>query len=316
MGFILFLVSVIVAGLVFTKQKENLLGNDPSKRVKAILFIALPFIIINLISAWQPLKVVKTNAADEIIKINLVGSDRGVDKGYTYSSGWVIYNKWTTDIIETPKSNRQIQYHKMSVTAFGGVVVEANPTFSYRIKPKTSGDMYMSQRKTLDLVEQDWLKVTVGNAINDITSSWQVDSIFVKKVQYEAAISAEIDRRVGKWFHVEQFRTNIVPPGFLVQSIQNKVKAMQDVDVARERKKAAEAQGLTKIAAAKADSADKVIRALADARVNELKAAKLSEKALEERRIIAWEKGGSQVPTTLIMGNTNQSFLHSLTGSK
>lgn len=316
MGIILFLVSVIVAGLICFKNRAVLTGSDKSKKIKPILFAVIAFVLINIISGIQPIKATRANAADEVVKINLVGSDRGIDKEYKYATGWIFYNQYYTQIIETPKSNRQVEFANLDVTALGGAVLKASPSFSYKIKPGTSGDMYINQRKPLEEVEDDWLKTTVKNSINDVTSAWQVDSIFVKKTVYEKAISNEINRRVGKWFEVEQFRTNIVPPDFLKESIQAKTKAVQDVEVARERKKAADAEGLTKIAIAKADSADRVIRALADARVNQLKGEKLTDKILEEQRIKAWEAGGSQVPTTFITGSGGANFLHTLTGKK
>lgn len=218
------------------------------------------FIIGILISLFQPYTVERVDAGHIGIKVNLTGDKRGVSD-YTYKTGWVVYNTWTESLYEFPTFQQHIEYKDQDVITKGGFRATIKPSFNYSLVPTAVGDMFQNLRVNIKVVEQGWLKTAIVGSVNDVANRWTVDDIFNKREDFEGAIVNECNKRISKWFTVSQLRTNISPPPALQAAIEAKTKAIQEVQVAENQKKVAEAEGFTMIAKAKADSAQRVITA-------------------------------------------------------
>ena len=145
-------------------------------------------------------------------------------------------------------------------------------------------------------------KAADSPAVNeDETIKWNVDDVFNKREEFESAIIVECNKRVSKWFTISQLRTNIVPPQALQNSIIEKTKAIQEVQVAENQKRVAEAEAQRKIAVAKGDSAELIIRALAEAQSTKIKQQQLTPMYLEYMKLTKWD---GQLPST-VLGNSN-----------
>jgi regulator of protease activity HflC (stomatin/prohibitin superfamily) len=125
--------------------------------------------------------------------------------------------------------------------------------------------------------------------VNDVANKWAVDDIFNKREQFESDIITEANKRLSKWFTISQLRTNIIPPKALQESIEQKTRAIQNVQVAENERLVAIAQGDKTIAQARADSAAKVITAAGDAEAMRRKQLVLTENYLEYMKIQSWD---------------------------
>ena len=295
-----FIIAIAAAFLVLKRSTAGKTKDQvqPSDLVAPVLtFIGIMFVFF-----IQPYNCELIDAGNVGIKISKIGDNRGVGN-YEYKSGYVFYNQWTSRVEEISITQQQAHYENQQVTTYGGFVANIKPSFNYSVKAGNAGDMYVNLRKPLKQIEDEWLSTAVVTAINDVSNRWKIDSIFTRRQEFEANIQLEINKKVGKWFTISQLRTNMIPPAALVNAINAKTQATQEVQVAEQRKKVAQAEGITKRAEAQADSIVLVTRAAAEARANQLKQAVLTPMLLKQQWISAWEKGGSQVPT-FISGST------------
>jgi regulator of protease activity HflC (stomatin/prohibitin superfamily) len=167
--------------------------------------------------------------------------------------------------------------------------------------------MFVSLRKPLQQIEQEWLKTAIVGAVNDVANTWSVDDIFNNREKFESAIIVEAQKRTAKWFVLSQLRTNITPPKALQASIEAKTKAIQEVQVAENQKKVAEAEAQRKIAVAKGDSAQAVIAAAGEAMAMKLKQRELTPQYVE---YIRWSNWNGVLPTTIL--GSGSSTLYNL----
>jgi hypothetical protein len=287
-------ITALTVGLV-TTDKYGDTNIDFKKIIKpiAILIVGL------LISGIQPFAIEKIDAGNKGLKVNLVGNQRGVSS-YQYKTGWVVYNTWTEQVLEFPIFQQHIEYDDQIVILKGGFPATIKPSFNYSLKEDAIGDMFINLRKPITEIELNWLKNAIIGAVNDEANKWEVDSIFNHRQAFEAAIVAECNVRLSKWFNVSQLRTNITPPEALQESIIAKTKSIQQAQASEQQALTAIADGKRKIAVARADSAEQVINAAAAAKVIKLKQTELTPMYIEYLKAQAWD---GKLPSTIAGGS-------------
>lgn len=302
------LLGLIISGILFYTAKDKIFTEKQTKTIVSYkpMLPSLIFLGLTLIAAIaQPFRIERINAGSVGIQVKLAGSDRGVTD-YKYKTGWVIYNSWATQIIEIPTSIQHIEYKEQSVTTKGGFATIINPTFNYTVKPETAGDMYVNLRKSLGDLEQGWIKTAIVGAANDIANLWTIDSIFNNLGLFEVSIKAECNKRLDRWFAIDQLRINIVPPDALKDAITNKTKSIQNVQIAENNKKVVIAEGENRIAKARADSTVAMINATTEAAVIRTKQQQLTSLYIEWIKVSKWD---GQLPST-VLGNSTGVMLN------
>lgn len=307
---VIIVIALIAAIVTIFKSVEKDKYGDPKASPKAILIGIAIFIGGIILSAIQPYAVSKIDAGSVGLKVNLTGDNRGVSKS-TYVSGWIMYNTFTSDLKEYQTTQQTIEYPEQSVITKGGFAATIHPSFNYSVVPGNVANMFQNLRLELKEIEQGWLKNAITSSINDVANIWEVDSIFNHRAAFEAAIVAECNKRVSKWFTVSQLKTNIIPPASLQSAIEGKTRAIQEAQAAIQRKQVAEAEAQEKIAIAKGDSAQAVISASGKAKANSLLQQSLTPMLLQQKWIEAWKDGGSKVPN-YISGAGSDKFMMSI----
>jgi hypothetical protein len=302
---IILIVGLIVAGLTFAKGEKTVIakdrwGDDREKPNSSLIAksvgIAIAAILIAII---QPIEIERVDAGHVGIKVKLTGNARGVSN-YEYKTGWVVYNSWTEQMLEFPTYQQHIEYDDQVIITKGGFSASIKPSFNYSLKATAIGDMFSNLRVDVKQIEQGWLKNAIIGAVNDVSNTWEVDSIFTHRAQFEANIVTECNARLTKWFNVSQLRTNITPPESLQESIINKTKAIQQAEASEQQAIAAIAEGKRKVAVARADSAEMIINAQAAAASIKIKQNQLSPLYIEYLKAQAWD---GKLPTTVAGGN-------------
>jgi regulator of protease activity HflC (stomatin/prohibitin superfamily) len=301
---IIFVVGLIVAGLIFIKGEKTVVKKDrygddrDVANTSLIVKVVAIFVITIIASIAQPFAIEKVDSGYKGIKVSLVGSQRGVTN-YQYKTGWVMYNTWTEQMLEFPTFQQHIEYDDQQVITKGGFPATIKPTFNYSLKESNIGDMFVNLRLDVKQVEQGWLKNAIIGAVNDVANTWEVDSIFGHRQQFEASIVAECNVRLAKWFNVSQLRTNITPPEALQEAIISKTKAIQQAEASEQQALTAIAEGKRKVAVARADSAETIINAQAAALAIKIKQNQLSPLYIEYLKAQAWD---GKLPRT-VAGN-------------
>jgi regulator of protease activity HflC (stomatin/prohibitin superfamily) len=302
---IIVLVGLILGVLIFAGGEKEIKGKDRWGDPKMIfnhnlLFKSLGiFIVALLIGAIQPYAIEKVDSGYKGIKVSLVGSKRGVTN-YQYKTGWVVYNTWTEQMLEFPTFQQHIEYDDQQLITRGGFPATIKPTFNYSLKEENIGDMFVNLRLGIKDIEQKWLKNAIIGAVNDVANTWEVDSIFGHRQAFEAAIVAECNLRLSKWFNVSQLRTNITPPESLQDAIIAKTKAIQQAEASEQEALTAIAEGKRKVAVARADSAEMIINASAAAMSIKIKQTQITPMYIEYLKAQAWD---GKLPTTVAGGN-------------
>jgi hypothetical protein len=296
---LIFIVGLVIAGFVAFTTRSRMEDEHGDFSMKWLFKPITIFLAGLMISIFQPFSLERVDAGHVGIKVNLTGNDRGVSN-YEYKTGWVMYNTWTEQMLEFPTYQQHIEYKDQQVITKGGFAATIKPSFNYSLKPNAIGDMFENLRLDIKQVEQGWLMNAIVSSVNDVANKWEVDAIFNKREEFEAAIVAECNKRLSKWFTVSQLRTNIVPPTALQKAIEGKTKAVQEAQAATQRKLVAEAEAQEKIAIARGDSAKVIIDAQALALAMKLKQKEITPLYVEYLKAQSWN---GVLPTTVAGGS-------------
>lgn len=296
---VIFIVGLVIAVFVAIATRGQIEDEHGDFNIKW-LFKPIGILVLGIvISSVQPFALERVDAGHVGIKVNLTGNDRGVSN-YEYKTGWVMYNTWTEQMLEFPTYQQHIDYKDQQVITKGGFAATIKPSFNYSLKSTAIGDMFENLRLDIKQIEQGWLMNAIVSSVNDVANKWEVDAIFNNREQFEAAIVAECNKRLSKWFTVSQLRTNIVPPTALQKAIESKTKAVQEAQAATQRKLVAEAEAQEKIAIAKGDSAKVIIDANALALAMKIKQKEITPLYVEYLKAQAWN---GVLPTTVAGGS-------------
>jgi regulator of protease activity HflC (stomatin/prohibitin superfamily) len=293
-GIITFILSLIVLGGIFGIFSISKYAGEPDKygdRELNVLQIVklVGVIIVSIVLGFiNPYEVERVDSGHVAILVENVGDNKGMSK-VEYKRGWVVYNNFTQRYYEFPVFQQHIDYEENVVITKGGFQATIKPSFNYSLNPTTVDSMFQNLRVDIKQVEQGWLKNAIISSVNDVANLFTVDSIFNHRAEFETAIIAESNKRVGKWFTVSQLRTNIAPPPAITKSIEEKTQAVQEAQAAIQRTLVAQAEAQEKIARAKGDSAQAVIAAAGEAKANSLRQATLTDKLIQQQFISKWD---------------------------
>lgn len=291
-GLIIFLSGAGVAGWYLLKSSENL-----------VLSICIAVASL-LLAIFQPYSFERIDAGNTGIQVKLTGNERGLTD-YKYKTGWIVYNSWVEKVYEYPTYQQHIEYDEHSIITKGGFTTTIKPVLNYSLKTEAVGDMFVNLRLDLEQLQNQYLMNAIIGSVNDVANTWTIDSIFNHREDFELSIVRECNKRLNKWFSVSQLRTNITPPKELQEAITQKTKAIQEAQATMQNKLVAEAKAQEKIAIAKGDSADQVIRALAKEKVIKLEQNQLTPLYIEYLKVNKWNGENSQT----VLGNNTSTMI-------
>lgn len=309
-GILTFVVSFLILATIFRVfSKDTLMETKESKygdmettvRASGIVKLVGSFLIALIAGFSVPIEVERVDSGHVAILVENIGDNKGMSK-VEYKRGWVVYNSFTQRYYEFPVYQQHIDYEENVVITRGGFQATIKPSFNYSLNPTTVDAMFQNLRVDIKQVEQGWLKNAIISSVNDVANLFTVDSIFNHRAEFEAAIIAESNKRVGKWFTVSQLRTNIAPPPAITASIEEKTKAVQEAQAAVQRTLVATAEAQEKIARAKGDSAQAVIAAAGRAEAVKKEQQFLTPLYIEYLKVQKWK---GEVPTTVLGSGGN-----------
>ena len=101
--------------------------------MKSLITAGVALFLALLIWWIQPMTYENIDAGNVGIKLNLYGTDRGVDK-ITIVSGRVWYNTWTTRIVEFPTFVQNVDYKPFAINTVDAARFEIDTKMQYRIR--------------------------------------------------------------------------------------------------------------------------------------------------------------------------------------
>lgn len=253
---------------------------------KLIMGILSLFMMVSMTSCME-----KVDAGCEGIKVNLYGSEKGVDDA-SLVTGVVWYNPWTTTVYEYPTYVQTIDYEPFTVNAKDGSEFIVDPTVSLKIIDGKSPAVFKKYRKELNEVVGGTLYNYVKDAFRIQLNKFTTDDIVSKRDSIEIAIERHLNVTLAREnFQLEQLTSGLKYPQTIVDAVNLKNKAIQQAMQVENEVKVAEAQAKKLIVAAEAEK-----------KANELKQQSLTPAILQKMWI---EKWNGTVPTVMTNGNSN-----------
>lgn len=255
-------------------------------------------VILVIICVLLPTCVVrctKVDSAEVGIKFNKLSlTDQGKLDATTVS-GFVFYCPITTDVYTYETRVRQANYEPFIVQTKDGSKFKMDPLLNYRILRERSIDVFAKYRKSLDYIEETYMRTAIYDAYRINANKYAADELIANRAKFEDDVKTMLDKTLqDEGFYVEQFTSQIEPPQSLTDMIDAKNAAVQAALKAENQVKEAEANA--KIAVAKAEGEAKAMKVKADAEsyYNKTIAASLSPMIILEDWIEKWD---GELPT-------------------
>ena len=278
------------------EQTEKTILAKKGIKYALILVAFLALLII------QPFTYENIDAGNVGIKINLYGTNRGVDN-ITIVTGRVWYNTWTTKIIEFPTYTQSVDYDPFVVTTKDAAEFKVDPKLNYHVNPAMVPQIYRQYRKTLTEIEQQFMRNTIYDAYRIVANSFSSDSVMSNREKFEDRIQIILTKNLSKdGFVYDQLTSAITPPESLRQMIDEKNASIQARLKAENQAKQADAEAKVKVATATGEAQALLVRAKSESEANRLRQSSLTPMLIQQEWIKKWD---GKLPTTQAGGNTS-----------
>lgn len=233
----------------------------------------------------------RIDAGCEGIKVNLYGSNKGVDD-VELVTGRVHYNPFTTSVYEYPTFVQTIDYDPFEFNSKDGSVFSFDPTVMMYLKQNSAAEVFKRYRKDMDDILEVTLVPIIQDAFKEEINVRTDNELISDQTAFQNAIEERLKTELGKEsFIVTKVSTGIKYPDALV-------KAINDKNVAIQKKAEVENQ----VAVAEAEAKKKIIEAQAEKDANALRTVALTPAVLQQMWIEKWD---GTVPTVITNGNSS-----------
>lgn len=246
------------------------------------------------------------------VKVNLYGTGKGVGD-VTECTGMVFYNPLSTRIYEFPTFVQHKEYIKTKdednsfvVNSKDGSEFHVAPIVNYSIQREKVPYIFGKYRRTLESIEEGFLKTTIYDAFRMTANSYTAEELISNRQVFESKVRAKLDSDLLKeGFIITQLTSNLGYPETFKRAIEAKNNAVQAALTAENQVKTAEAQAKIKVATAEGDAQAMLATAKAEAESYKLKQSAITPMLLQQMWI---EKWNGQMPTTQLGPGTNMMF--------
>lgn len=241
----------------------------------------------------------RIDAGCEGIKVNLYGSDKGVDD-VTLVTGVIWYNPIITAVYEYPTFVQTVDYPPFTINAKDGSSFEVDPTISLKIIDGKSASVFKKYRKSdvSDIIKSTLFNY-VKNAFRIQLNNYTTDELVSKREEFETSIEEKLSIELEKeGFHLEQMTSGLKYPESLINSINAKNEAVQVSLKIQNEVAAVKAQAEKDIAKAEGEAKALKIKGDAEAEYNRKISSSLSTLIIQRDMVNKWD---GKTPT--IMGN-------------
>lgn len=239
-------------------------------------------LIIGLMSLFMMMSVTscmeRVDAGHEGIKVNLYGSDKGVDDAVLVT-GAVWYNPFTETVYEYPTYVQTVDYEPFTINAQDGSEFIVDPTVSLKIIDGQSPAVFKKYRKDLSEVIHSTLYNYVKDAFRIQLNQFSTDYIVSHRDSIEQSIERYLSASLNKEnFQLEQLTSGLKYPQTIVDAVDAKNKAVQEAMKVQ-----------NEVEVAKAEAEKLLVAARAEKEANLLREQALTPAILEKMWIEKWD---------------------------
>ena len=226
------------------------------------------------------------------VKVNLYGDNKGVSD-VTEVTGMVFFNPITHNIYEFPTFIQHKEYtgdNSFIVNSRDGSEFHVSPIINYSVQREKVPAIFAKYRRSLDQIEEGFLKTAVFDAFRLATNVYTADELISNRQKFEVEVRKILEGQLLKeGFVVNQFTSNLVYPETFKAAIEAKNNAVQAALRAENEVKTAEAQAKIKVATAEGNAQAMLTSAKAEAEANRMKQQTLTPLLLQLEYINKWD---------------------------
>ena len=265
------------------KQKQKI-----NKMVKTTIGGIIAF--LSLIILFKSCE--RIDAGHVGVKVNLYGDNKGVSD-VTEVTGMVFFNPITHNIYEFPTFIQHKEYtgdNSFVVNSKDGSEFHVSPIINYSVKREKVPAIFAKYRRSLDQIEEGFLKTSVFDAFRLATNKYTADELIGNRQAYEIEVRRILETQLlNEGFIVNQFTSNLVYPETFKAAIEAKNNAVQAALRAENEVKTAEAQAKIKVATAEGNAQALLTSAKAEAEANRMKQQTLTPLLIQLEFVQKWD---------------------------
>ena len=226
------------------------------------------------------------------VKVNLYGDNKGVSD-VTEVTGMVFYNQITHSIYEFPTFIQHKEYtgeNSFVVNSKDGSEFHVSPIINYSVKREKVPAIFAKYRRSLDQIEEGFLKTSVFDAFRLATNVYTADELISNRQKFEIEVRRILEGQLlAEGFVVNQFTSNLVYPETFKTAIEAKNNAVQSALMAENKVKQAEAEAKIKVATAEGNAQALLTSAKAEAEANRMKQQTLTPLLIQLEYVQKWD---------------------------
>ena len=252
----------------------------------------------------QPYRLVVIDSAEIGIKFHKWAMNEQQKGGVEGTcKGWIIYNRFTTDVFTYPTYIQRKTYESFNVTAKDASIFTMDPQIAYRIDESKACDIFIKYRKKISDLENGYIRTCIYEAYRTCANKYASEYLMSNRAEFEANVRQRLEKSLlREGFIVEEFTSAITPPESLARMINEKNAAVQAALKAENQVKEAEANAKIKIATAKGNAEALRIAAEAEAYANTKIANSINDVLIRKMWV---EKWNGELPKTNTGGNVS-----------
>lgn len=246
-----------------------------------LIFVAILAMLITFSSCTR------IDAGHEGIKVNLYGSNKGVDN-VELCTGMVWFNPVTERVYEYPTFVQTVDYDPFTINAKDGSEFTVDPTLSIKMIDGSSPAIFKKYRKSVEDIINSTLYNYTKDAFRVQLNKFTTDEIVSNRETVEKAIEFQLREELTKeGFNLEQLTSGLKYPQSIVDAVNAKNKAVQEAQrVANE------------LEIVKAEAEKKIVAAQAEKEANELRTKALTPAILQQQWIEKWDGSTPKIITS------------------
>ena len=226
------------------------------------------------------------------VKVNLYGDNKGVSD-VTEVTGVVFFNPITHKIYEFSTFIQHKEYtgdNSFVVNSKDGSEFHVSPIINYSVKREKVPYIFAKYRRSLEQIEEGFLKTAVYDAFRLATNKYTADELISNRAQFEIEVRRLLEGQLlGEGFIVNQFTSNLLYPDSFKEAINAKNNAVQAALRAENEVKTAEAQAKIKVATAEGNAQAMLTQAKAEAEANRMKQQTLTPLLIQLEYVNKWD---------------------------
>jgi len=255
-------------------ELENEFNQNKQLKIKKMVRVIIGAVVGVFLLAFLFASCERIDAGHVGVKVNLYGDNKGVSD-VTEVTGMVFYNPITHNIYEFPTFIQHKEYtgeNSFVVNSKDGSEFHVSPIINYSVQREKVPSIFAKYRRSLDQIEEGFLKTSVFDAFRLATNKYTADELIGNRQAYEVEVRRILEGQLlAEGFIVNQFTSNLVYPETFKAAIEAKNNAVQAALRAENEVKTAEAQAKIKVATAEGNAQAMLTSAKAEADANRMK---------------------------------------------